>query len=83
MRRLRFQKVPLRHIITMALCPHAPERRSPPGSSLAEIIASRTVAAPSRANRDQNQAIREWVTENGYEVFAGARSSRGAAWCRS
>jgi hypothetical protein len=24
--------------------------------------------APGRANRDQNQAIREWATKNGYEV---------------
>jgi hypothetical protein len=30
--------------------------------------ASRTVAAPARANRDQNQAIREWAAKNGYEL---------------
>jgi hypothetical protein len=30
-------------------------------------IASRT-AQPVRANRDQNQAIREWAGKNGYEV---------------
>jgi hypothetical protein len=29
--------------------------------------ASRTVA-PARANRDQNQAIREWAAKNGYEL---------------
>ncbi|WP_412740953.1 histone-like nucleoid-structuring protein Lsr2 [Krasilnikovia sp. MM14-A1259] len=31
-------------------------------------ITSRAAAAPSRANRDQNQAIREWATRSGYEV---------------
>jgi hypothetical protein len=36
-------------------------------------IASRTAAAPSRANRDQNQAIREWATKNGYEVSERGR----------
>jgi hypothetical protein len=36
-------------------------------------IASRSVAAPSRANRDQNQAIREWATRNGYEVSERGR----------
>jgi Lsr2 len=36
-------------------------------------IASRAVAAPSRANRDQNQAIREWATKNGYEVSERGR----------
>jgi hypothetical protein len=30
-------------------------------------VASRT-AQPARANRDQNQAIREWAAKNGYEV---------------
>src|SRR4051812_46679573 len=36
-------------------------------------IASRTAAAPSRANRDQNQAIREWATKKGYEVSERGR----------
>ncbi|MFI5898511.1 Lsr2 family protein [Actinoplanes sp. NPDC051513] len=36
-------------------------------------IASRAAAAPSRANRDQNQAIREWATKNGYEVSERGR----------
>jgi hypothetical protein len=31
------------------------------------------VAAPTRANRDQNQAIREWATKNGYEVSERGR----------
>jgi hypothetical protein len=35
-------------------------------------IASRTVQ-PARANRDQNQAIREWATKNGYEVSERGR----------
>jgi nucleoid-associated protein Lsr2 len=35
--------------------------------------ASRVAAAPSRANRDQNQAIREWATKNGYEVSERGR----------
>jgi hypothetical protein len=36
-------------------------------------IGSRTVGAPSRANRDQNQAIREWAGKNGYEVSERGR----------
>jgi hypothetical protein len=36
-------------------------------------ITSRAAAAPSRANRDQNQAIREWATKNGYEVSERGR----------
>jgi Lsr2 len=35
-------------------------------------IASRPVQ-PVRANRDQNQAIREWATKNGYEVSERGR----------
>src|SRR4051812_37026949 len=31
-------------------------------------IAPRAAAAPIRSNRDQNQAIREWATKNGYEL---------------
>jgi hypothetical protein len=30
-------------------------------------------AKPVRANRDQNQAIREWATKNGYEVSERGR----------
>jgi hypothetical protein len=30
--------------------------------------ASRTVQAPARASRDQNQAIRQWAAKNGYEL---------------
>ena len=36
-------------------------------------IASRAAAAPTRANRDQNQAIREWANKNGYEVSERGR----------
>ena len=36
-------------------------------------IAARTTAAPARSNRDQNQAIREWATKNGYEVSERGR----------
>jgi len=36
-------------------------------------IGSRTAARPSRSNRDQNQAIREWATKNGYEVSERGR----------
>lgn len=36
-------------------------------------IGSRVVAAPSRANRDQNQAIREWAGKNGYDVAERGR----------
>jgi Lsr2 len=35
-------------------------------------IASRSVK-PARANRDQNQAIRDWATKNGYEVSERGR----------
>jgi hypothetical protein len=30
-------------------------------------------AQPARANRDQNQAIREWAAKNGYEVSERGR----------
>jgi hypothetical protein len=30
-------------------------------------------ARPARANRDQNQAIREWAVKNGYEVSERGR----------
>jgi hypothetical protein len=36
-------------------------------------ISARGPAAPSRTNRDQNQAIREWATKNGYEVSERGR----------
>jgi hypothetical protein len=41
--------------------------------STGRIPARRTPAAPSQANRDQNQAIREWATRNGYEVSERGR----------
>lgn len=37
------------------------------------IPARGTAAVPSRTNRDQNQAIREWATKNGYEVSERGR----------
>jgi hypothetical protein len=36
-------------------------------------ISGRGAASPSRTNRDQNQAIREWATKNGYEVSERGR----------
>jgi hypothetical protein len=36
-------------------------------------VASRAGAVPARANREQNQAIREWATKNGYEVSERGR----------
>ncbi|MFI6079219.1 Lsr2 family protein [Actinoplanes sp. NPDC051343] len=36
-------------------------------------IASRAEAAPNRASREQNQAIREWAAKNGYEVSERGR----------
>jgi hypothetical protein len=36
-------------------------------------FASRAAAAPGQANRDQNQAIRQWATKNGYEVSERGR----------
>ena len=36
-------------------------------------IPARSAAAPSRSNRDQNQAIREWASKNGYEVSERGR----------
>jgi hypothetical protein len=42
--------------------------------SAGRVPARRTAAAaPSRANRDQNQAIREWATRNGYQVSERGR----------
>src|ERR1700712_2932019 len=35
--------------------------------------ASRAAAPAARSNRDQNQAIREWATRNGYEVSERGR----------
>ena len=32
-----------------------------------------TTAAPIQGNRDQNRAIREWATKNGYEVSERGR----------
>ena len=44
------------------------------GRSSTQRITGRTPApAPSRANRDQNQAIREWANKNGYEVSERGR----------
>ena len=44
------------------------------GRSSGGRIASRTTpAAPNRTNREQNQAIREWATKNGYEVSERGR----------
>ena len=36
-------------------------------------IASRSAATPTRSNRDQNQAIREWANRNGHEVSERGR----------
>jgi hypothetical protein len=36
-------------------------------------IASRGAAVPVRANRDQNQAIRQWAGKNGYQVSERGR----------
>jgi len=36
-------------------------------------IAFRRPAVSTRSNRDQNQAIREWATKNGYEVSERGR----------
>jgi hypothetical protein len=36
-------------------------------------IGSRSAGTPTRANRDQNQAIREWASKNGYEVSERGR----------
>jgi hypothetical protein len=43
------------------------------GRSTAGRIPARGQAAPSRSNREQNQAIREWATKNGYEVSERGR----------
>jgi hypothetical protein len=42
-------------------------------SSTARIAPRGAAAVPSRANRDQNQAIREWANKNGYEVSERGR----------
>jgi len=43
------------------------------GTANGRIATRTTTAAPSRANRDQNQAIREWAGKNGYEVSERGR----------
>jgi hypothetical protein len=42
-------------------------------NSTARIATRSAAPAPSRANRDQNQAIREWANKNGYEVSERGR----------
>jgi hypothetical protein len=37
------------------------------------ITSRNTPAAPTRTNREQNQAIREWAAKNGYEVSERGR----------
>jgi hypothetical protein len=36
-------------------------------------VPSRATAVPIRANREQNQGIREWATKNGYDVSERGR----------
>lgn len=43
------------------------------GRSTSGRIPARGAAAPSRSNRDQNQAIRDWASKNGYEVSERGR----------
>ena len=43
------------------------------GRSNGRITGRGNTAAPARSNRDQNQAIREWATKNGYEVSERGR----------
>jgi hypothetical protein len=43
------------------------------GRSTTGRIAARSAPAPSRSNRDQNQAIREWAGKNGYAVSERGR----------
>jgi hypothetical protein len=42
-------------------------------SSAGRVNGRGTVAASGRSNRDQNQAIREWASKNGYEVSERGR----------
>jgi hypothetical protein len=42
-------------------------------SSTQRIVGRNPAPAPSRANRDQNQAIRDWANKNGYEVSERGR----------
>jgi hypothetical protein len=42
-------------------------------STTGRITGRGTTGAPVRANRDQNHAIREWATKNGYEVSERGR----------
>jgi hypothetical protein len=41
--------------------------------STAGRIPARGATPPARANRDQNQAIREWASKNGFEVSERGR----------
>jgi hypothetical protein len=43
------------------------------GTSVSRSVNRRAAAATGRAGREQNQAIREWATKNGYEVSERGR----------
>jgi hypothetical protein len=43
------------------------------GTGASGRLVSRAAPAPSRASREQNQAIREWATKNGHEVSERGR----------
>jgi hypothetical protein len=43
------------------------------GSGVSRSVSRRAAAAPGRVGREQNQAIREWATKNGFEVSERGR----------
>src|SRR5436190_1005918 len=47
------------------------------GTGSGRITARGASAEPSRSNRDQNQAIREWAKRNGHDVSARGRIPSG------
>ncbi|MEV8509726.1 Lsr2 family protein [Actinoplanes sp. NPDC051475] len=47
------------------------------GTGTGRITSRSAAAQPSRAGRDQNQAIREWAKKNGYEVSDRGRIPGG------
>ena len=49
------------------------------GTATGRITSRTATAQPSRASRDQNQAIREWAKKNGHEVSDRGRIPTGVA----
>ena len=51
----------------------AATRTASPAAQPRKVARRNAAAAPARVGREQNQAIREWATKNGYEVSERGR----------